>query len=259
MTGLYAQLLDLIPAFWWPFCRLMAAFSVAPFIGEGMVPVRVRIGLALALSAATLPATLPLPKLDLFSLAGVAASIEQAVIGLVFGLAFQLVLAVLAVLGFLVSSQMALSMAVMNDPGNGNSSDVVSSLLYLLGAMIFFSLDGHLLLIQVVYASFQAWPVGGGVPAASLSMLAGGVAWVLSAAMLLALPAVFATFVVQAGVGMINRVAPSLNLFSLGFPLITLFGLGTLGLVARFIPQQYLNLNEQMLRLLGGMLRAGHG
>ena len=77
--------------------------------------------------------------------------------------------------------------------------------------------------------------------------------------MLLALPAVFATFVVQAGIGMINRVAPSLNLFSLGFPLITLFGLGTLGLIARFIPQQYLNLNEQMLRLLGGMLRAGHG
>ncbi|AUH50479.1 flagellar biosynthetic protein FliR [Chromobacterium sp. ATCC 53434] len=259
MQGLYAQLLDLIPAVWWPFCRLMAAFSVAPFIGDAMVPMRARIGLALLLAVACLPAMPAHSPIDPFTLAGVAASVEQAVIGLLFGLAFQLTMSVLALLGFLLSSQMGLSMAVMNDPGNGNSSDVVSGLLYLLAALLFFALDGHLVLVQVVYASFRAWPLGGGIPQASLPVLAASVGWVMSAAMVLALPAVFATFVVQAGFGMINRVAPALNLFSLGFPVVTLFGLGTLSLLMQVLPPQYLSLSGQTLRLLDQLLAAGHG
>lgn len=259
MTGLFADLLQLLPALWWPFCRFLAALAVAPLTGEGMTPARVRIGIALVLAVASLPALRGMPAIDPFSLYGIAVAVEQAIIGLIFGLAFQLVMAVLSLLGFLVSSQMGLSMAVMNDPGNGNSSDVVSTLLYLLGAMVFFAVDGHLVLIQVVYTSFKAWPVGSGIDVLSLKMLANSVGWVLAAAILLALPAVFATFVVQIGFGLINRVAPALNLFSLGFPVVTLFGLGTLGLIVRFVPEQYLRLSGQLLQMLDGMLGHGHG
>lgn len=259
MQGLYAQLLDLVPAVWWPFCRLMAAFAIAPFIGDAVVPMRARVGLALALAVACIPGMPAHSPIDPFTLHGVAASVEQVVIGLLFGLAFQLTLSVLALLGFLLSSQMGLSMAIMNDPGNGNSSDVVSSLLYLLAALLFFAMDGHLVLVQVVYASFRAWPLGGGIPQTSLPVLAASVGWVMSAAMILALPVVFATFVVQAGFGMINRVAPALNLFSLGFPVVTLFGLSTLTLLMQVLPPQYLSLSEQTLRLLNRLLEIGHG
>ncbi|SUX54055.1 flagellar biosynthetic protein FliR [Chromobacterium vaccinii] len=55
MQGLYAQLLDLVPAVWWPFCRLMAAFAIAPFVGDAVVPIRARVGLALALAVACIP------------------------------------------------------------------------------------------------------------------------------------------------------------------------------------------------------------
>ncbi|OWY39961.1 flagellar biosynthetic protein FliR [Xenophilus sp. AP218F] len=259
MQGVFAQYLELIPAIWWPFCRLLAAFSIAPFIGEAMVPMRARVALALLLAVASLPTLPPLPSISPFSMHGVATTLEQVVAGLLFGLAFQLVMAILSLLGFLLSSQMGLSMAVMNDPGNGNSSDVVSNLLYLLAAMIFFALDGHLLLLQILQQSFRAWPVGGGVPGGALAALAGSVGWVLSAAVLLALPAVLATFVVQMGFGMINRVAPALNLFSLGFPVVTLFGLATLTLVMQVLPTQYQALNGQLLRLLDGMLGGLHG
>jgi flagellar biosynthetic protein FliR len=47
----------------------------------------------------------------------------------VLGLAFHFAMSVIGVLGFIVSSQMGLSMAVMNDPLNGQSSDVTSALL----------------------------------------------------------------------------------------------------------------------------------
>lgn len=259
MNAVLAELLVLLPALWWPFCRYAAAISIAPFLGESVVPVRARLGLALALAVATLPAMRGLPPIDPFSLHGVVTAIEQAILGLLFGLAFQLVMTILSLLGFLVSSQMGLSMAVMNDPGNGSSSDVISNLLYLLAALLFFAMDGHLVLTQVVFDSFKVWPVGGGLLPQSLARLAASLGWVFAAAILLALPAVFATFVVQVGFGLINRVAPALNLFSLGFPVVTLFGLLTLGLVLHYLPQHYLRLSGQMLNLLQGMMGARGG
>lgn len=257
--GLLAELVTLLPALWWPFCRYMAALSMAPFMGESLVPIRVRLGLALVLAVASLPAMHDTPLIDPFSLLAVVVTLEQAIIGLLFGLAFQLVMVVLSLLGFLVSSQIGLSMAVMNDPGNGSSSDVISNLFYLFAALLFFAMDGHLLLTQIAFSSFKVWPVGSRLIPDSLMMLAASFAWVFSAAILLALPAIFSTFVVQLGFGLINRVAPALNLFSLGFPLVTLFGLLALLLQMQFLPEQYLKLSNQMLLLVQAMMGAGRG
>ena len=62
MNAVLAELLVLLPALWWPFCRYAAAISIAPFLGESVVPVRARLGLALALAVATLPAMLTVPR-----------------------------------------------------------------------------------------------------------------------------------------------------------------------------------------------------
>jgi flagellar biosynthetic protein FliR len=162
---------------------------------------------------------------DPFSLAGVVAMVEQAVIGGVIGLALQLTMAVVGMLGFLASSQIGFSMAQMNDPINGQQSDVVSGMLGLVAILVFFAIDGHLVLVGVLGQSFRAWPVGGGYSGLLLHTVALNVGWVFAAAILLALPIIFSTLVVQIGLGFLNRVAPSLNLFSLGFSLVTLFGL----------------------------------
>ena len=79
------------------------------------------------------------------------------------------------------------------------------------------------------------------------------------AAVLLALPIVFSTMVVQIGFGFLNRVAPSLNLFSLGFSLVTIFGLLMLVQLVRFIPEHYIQLTNQVLEMIGQQMRAAHG
>jgi flagellar biosynthetic protein FliR len=250
------QLVTLLTALWWPFCRVMAMLSAAPVIGEATVPVPVRMLLSLVIAVILLPVSSQAAVIDPFSMQGVFATVEQAVIGFALGLAFHLTMAVITVLGFLVSSQMSLSMAVMNDPLNGSSSDVVTSLLSVLCMLVFFSVDGHLVLTGVVGASLKAWPVGAGFAAIGLQTLAYNVAWVFSAALLLALPMVFSTFVVQIGFGFLNRVAPSLNLFSLGFSLVTLFGIFMLAQVVRFVPEHYVRMTGQVLEMLQKQMRA---
>ena len=142
MEPVLAQLLPMLTAIWWPFCRILAMFIGAPVLGEAVTPVTVRILIALVLAVLMLPATGGVGgyAIDPFSLHGVVATIEQALIGFVLGLAFHFAMSVIGVLGFMVSSQMGFSMAVMNDPMNGQSSDVVSALLSVLSIIVFLSL-----------------------------------------------------------------------------------------------------------------------
>jgi flagellar biosynthetic protein FliR len=237
----------------------MALLSTAPVIGDALVPVPVRALLSVVLAFLMLPLTKGAVMPDPFSLAGVVVMIEQAVIGGVIGLAMQLTMAVVNMLGFLVSSQVGFSMAQMNDPVNGQQSDVISGLLGLVAILVFFAVDGHLVLAGVLGQSFKAWPVGGGYKGMLLQTVALNVGWVFSAAVLLALPIVFSTMVVQVGFGFLNRVAPSLNLFSLGFSLVTLFGLMMLVQVVRFIPEHYVQMTNQVLEMLQQQMGAAHG
>lgn len=260
MEDVFSQLLPMLNALWWPFVRTLAMLTASPVVGEEVTPVTVRILLSLVLAVIMLPLTTGAAVIDPFSMQGVLATIEQAVIGGVLGLAFHFSMAVVGVLGFMVSSQMGFSMAVMNDPVNGQSSDVVSALLSVLAMIVFFSIDGHLVLAGVIGGSFRAWPLGHGYGPLLLQTVAYNAAWIFSAAMLLALPIVFSTLVVQLGFGFLNRVAPSLNLFALGFSVITLFGLLMLGQVVRFIPEHYVRMTGQVLEMIRQQMQvAAHG
>jgi flagellar biosynthetic protein FliR len=251
----FGQLVVLLSALWWPFCRVLAMLAAAPLLGDHMVPITVRVLLALVLAVVLLPASQHTAlAINPMSLQAVVATAEQALIGFVLGLAFHLVVAVITTLGFLLSSQLGLAMAVMNDPMNGASSDVITGLLNVLCMLVFFAVDGHLLLSGVIGASFKAWPVGAGLSALSMPTLVYNVAWVFSAAVLLALPVVFSTLVVQIGMGYLNRVAPSLNLFSLGFSLVTLFGLFMLTQILSVVPEHYLQLTRRVLEMIEGGL-----
>jgi flagellar biosynthetic protein FliR len=80
MESVLAQLLPLLTAIWWPFCRILAMFIGAPVLGEAVTPTTVRILIALVLSILMLPLTSGVDSaaIDPFSMHGVVATIEQA-------------------------------------------------------------------------------------------------------------------------------------------------------------------------------------
>jgi flagellar biosynthetic protein FliR len=261
MESVFSQLLPLLSALWWPFCRILAMLSAAPILGDGPLPMQIRIMLSLVLAVVMLPLTLAGggTAIDPFSLHGVVVTIEQAVIGGVLGLAFHFTMSAITVLGYLISSQMSLSMATMNDPVNGSSSDVVSTFMTILCIIVFFAIDGHMILTGVIGASLTAWPIGSGFQWLTLQALAFNFAWVFAAAMLLAVPIVFSTMVVQLGFGLFNRVAPALNLFSLGFAVATMFGLFMLVQMIRFVPEHYIRMTWRVLDMLQAQMGGAGG
>lgn len=256
-----SQYLQLLQSVWWPFCRIMAVLLLAPVFNHKALSTRARLLLGLILALALAPALPPVVAVDVLSPAGLLLSLEQIAFGMLLGLALQLVFSVFTVVGELISTQMGMSMARINDPVNGvSSTSLVYQLYYLLLALMFLAIDGHLLVVSVLFQSFSHWPVGSGFDYPGFETLVRAIGWLFSAALLLALPMVFCMIMVQFCFGLLNRISPAMNLFSLGFPITILVGLCCIYLTLPNMPTAYLQMTRELLDNLAGMLEArGHG
>lgn len=250
--------LQLLQAWWWPFCRIMAVFALAPIFSHKAIPLRLRILLGLALTVA-LGSALPRPsQIDPLSAQGLLVALEQIAFGLMLGLSLMLVFTVFTVVGDVISTQLGLSMAVYNDPMNGvSSSSILYQVYFILLVFLFLAIDGHLLVVSILYQSFVYWPVGSGLHYLGLESVVGSLAWVFAAAVLITLPVVFCMTLVQFCFGLLNRISPALNLFSLGFPMAVLCGLLCIWLTLPDIPENYLKLTRQLLDAIGRILQEG--
>lgn len=251
-----SQLLQGMQDYWWPFCRILALFSMAPLFNHKALSMRVRTLLALALTLALAKALPPAPQINPLSLQGVLTSLEQILFGLLLGLTLQLVFTIFMVVGEIISTQMGMSMARYNDPVNGvSSSSIVYQLYFIFLVFLFFSIDGHLLTVSVLYQSFTYWPIGSGLNYPSLTSFVHAIAWVFSAAVFIALPVAFCMTLVQFCFGLLNRISPAMNLFSLGFPLTILVGLLCIYLTLPNLPESYLHLTRELLDKIGVIFR----
>lgn len=251
-----SQYLHMLQGYWWPFCRLLAVFSMAPLFNHKAMTRQVRVLLALVVTVAVGSSLPPVPEINPLSAHGVLTALEQVAFGLILGLSLQLVFTVFSVVGEVVSAQMGMSMARYNDPVNGvSSSSIIYQLYFVLLAFVFLAIDGHLLIITVLYKSFSYWPVGSGLNYLSFATFIQSLAWVFSASVLLTLPMVFCMVLVQFCFGLLNRISPSMNLFSLGFPITILIGLLCVYMALPNLPEQYLHLTRELLDNIGTMMR----
>ncbi len=212
-TSDVTQLMDLALGLWFPFVRIMAFLRYVPVLDNSALTVRVRIILSLALAIIITPLIPhPIPH-DLLSLNSLILTVEQILWGMLFGLMFQFLFLALQLAGQILSFNMGMSIAVMNDPSSGASTTVLAELINVYAILLFFAMDGHLLLVSVLYKGFTYWPIGNALHPQTLRTIALAFSWVLASASLLALPTTFIMLIVQGCFGLLNRIAPPLNLF----------------------------------------------
>jgi flagellar biosynthetic protein FliR len=221
-----AEILSWVGRFLWPMLRFGALMVSVPVFSSHGVPARVRLVIALALTALAMPALPAMPDIPLFSAPGLLAAAQQVFIGLLTGFVLQTAYAVVIYGGQNIAYAMGLGFASLIDPQTGVQVPVVAQLYLLLTTFIFLSMDGHLLVIQMLVDSFHWLPVEAGGP--SRDALWTVLVWsglVFSGGLLLSLPILIALLVVTLGFGVAARAAPQLNIFSVGFPVTLLLGL----------------------------------
>ncbi|MFO6492844.1 flagellar biosynthetic protein FliR [Hafnia alvei] len=241
-------------ALWLPFVRILSFLHFCPIFDQKSFSRRIKIGTALGLSILITPMLHNNVVLtELISMRSVILMGEQILWGFLFGATLQLVFVALQTAGHILSMNMGLGMAMMNDPSSGSSTTVISQIIFVFCALLFFTMDGHLLFMTILYKGFVYWPIGQAINEFSLRTLALSLGWIMSSATLIALPTTFVMLIVQGGFGLLNRVSPTLNLFSLDFPISMLFGLLCMTLIIANVPDHYLNLTNEILARLDNM------
>ena len=230
ITFTEAQLNAWIAPLLWPFLRALAVFSALPIFNRQSVPLRLRIGLAAFIAFAAQPALPPMPVVPLDSMLALTLVAQQVLIGVTIGFAVRVVFAAVEYAGELIGLQMGLNFAGFFDPVTAAQGTAVSSLFATLVAWLFVALNGHLVVITALAASFQAFPVGP-EPFAFLAR-SQPYRWgaeIFATGLWIALPLVAMLMFVNLVLGFISRVAPQIQIFAVGFP-ITL-GLGLVALL----------------------------
>ena len=214
-----------MPVFW-PFLRILAVFSSAPIFSSRSVPVRTRVGLAFIVAVCAQAGLPQQPLIGLTDPMAFQVVLQQVVLGVSIGLAVRIVFASVELAGELIGLQMGLNFAGFFDPSTNSQTSTVGRFFGNITMLLFVVLGGHLMLLQVVVASFETFPVGGNA-FESINRLRlhelGAV--MFRYGLWIALPMIGMLLFINIVLGIVSRVAPQMNAFAIGFPLTLSAGL----------------------------------
>ncbi len=210
--------------------RIGGLMIFAPVFGSSVIPVRVKVGLALVTSIAVYPliAERTLDSLhltfDLWLLAPIV--MLDALIGLVVGYLASMPMMAAQAGGLIMGQQMGLGFAQLYNPSIDDEADVVGSMLFYMTLAGFLIVGGHEAMLLSILHSFEHIAPGGiALDGDFVAMLTGVLTASFELALRVAAPLLALVFLESLAMGFIAKTVPQLNILSLGFPMRILIGI----------------------------------
>ncbi len=219
------MLAGLIPAnvfgFMLIFTRVAAILMIAPALGETTIPARIRLVVALTTTLAIFPVIAPtLPTLPPTFFGTGLVIIGEVVVGLLIGGIARIIMAALHVGGSIIAFQTGLAASQTFDPTQGVQAAIVASFLTLLGVVMIFATDSHLLILEAIRNSYNLFPAGQYAPIGDFAQLAiKEVASSFKLGVEISAPFIVYGLVFYIGLGLIARLMPQLQVFFIAMPL----------------------------------------
>ena len=215
--------------------RVASIMAFLPFLGQGIAPQAIKAMASLAISMALFPiAAVHLPvngwePTQYFLFMG-----AEVLFGALIGLSAAFLFGGIQMAGELLGSQMGMSLAEAADPMGEEEATPIGTFCQVVGILVFFTLNGHHMMLGAMRDSFAHWPLGTflspeffrqvSVDAAAQGMLT---------ALQLAAPLLVLMFLVSLIMALMARLVSEVNVLIIGFPLRV--GVGLIGL-AFFVP-----------------------
>jgi flagellar biosynthetic protein FliR len=143
------------------FARIGTMVMLLPGVGELSVPARVRLVVALILTAVLFPLHQAAYTIDLRSPGPVLIALgQELLIGVVLGMTARLTISALQVAGSVIAQQLGLGFVTAVDPTQGQQGIIVGNFLTLLGITMIFATDLHHLVIAGLHDSYRLFAPG---------------------------------------------------------------------------------------------------
>ena len=204
--------------------RLTPVFQIVPFLGGRHLGTIARGSFSLSIAMFLVPwldrgaDRLPAGLMDALPLLA-----KETALGTLFGFLASLIFYAASGVGFLVDNQRGMAMASEVDPVSGMETSPLGSIVIETLIMAFIASGGLAFFFQALLSSYVFWPPFSFWPdwgAAALSRLVlSQFQWYAAIVVSLAAPMLMVCFLVDLGMGLMNRFASQLNVFFLAMPI----------------------------------------
>ncbi len=231
-----------------------------PFLGGNLVPNQIKIILGVILTMFMLPwqPALP-PDADAMPLlAFLVSMVKEVIIGAMAGMAATLIFGVFQVAAKMMEMSAGFSAAQIFNPTLGDTGSAYDQLFVIIIYLYFFAINGHHIFLIGLTRTFQLLPVNS--PLDSLISMGMGrflelFTMMITSGIQMALPIVGAILLADVTLGLLNKVAPQIQVFFLGINIKIWVGLLGIILVLSFmaptIRSMFNMMGNMMTKLLG--------
>lgn len=212
--------------------RMSGFVLMNPILGRNNIPARVKAGLIFVLALTVYSSSME----DAFEIVSTVEFafllLKEFAAGYVVGYVMHLFFFIVSFAGYIIDYQMGLSMATVYDPQSNAQMPVTGSLLQTWLILLFFAVDGHLALMRILLTSAEIVPYGGIVVTEGLALRIIDIFLeCVEMGLRLAIPMIAAEFLVEMGVGILNKVVPQISIFVINIQMKLIVGTGLLVLL----------------------------
>jgi flagellar biosynthetic protein FliR len=226
---------ELAEAFILVLIRIGAMIMMVPAFGDAVVPATVKWGLSMVLAFILFPIVksgLP-PTGDLGLVALIVGIAGEMLIGIIIGFAARFVFAGIQLAGELIGFQMGFSVASVIDPSTNAQVSIITEFQYLLGLLLFMTINAHHLFLSAIAESYQVIPpLGVHFSGPLLQFLVHLSQNLFVIAVKISAPVAAVLLFTNVAMGLVSRTVPQMNVFIVSFPLQIAAGLLFLGFSA---------------------------
>ncbi|BCB03369.1 flagellar biosynthetic protein FliR [Bacillus sp. KH172YL63] len=255
------ELVPILPVYLLIFVRVSAFFVTMPLFSYRNIPAQHRIAFSAVLS-----------WVMYYSIESKAIEIngqylllvmKETMIGLLIGFVAYMIVTAIQIAGGFIDFQMGFAIANVIDPQTGAQSPLTGQYLYTFALLLLLALNGHHLLLDGIFYSYQLIPIDSPwIPFGDEGLLD----YVITSfnsmfiiAFQMSIPVVATLFLVDVALGIVARTVPQLNIFVVGFPIkiavafIVLFivmGV-TFSVIQRLFEMMFVTMRD-LMKIIGG-------
>lgn len=202
--------------------RMNAMIMIAPFFSSDVIPFRIKALISFLVTLVIFPMVAAKGYKIPGDMGGYYLLVLQEVaIGLFIGFLVSVIFAAFQLAGEFFAVQIGFGINEVLDPIGQVSVPLVGQFKNLIGLLVLLAMNGHHLMLQGIYRSYELAPVMsvnkvfmGGLLKYMLYTFSG----MFVVALKIALPIVGIIFLMEVSLGVLSKVAPQMNIMMLGFP-----------------------------------------
>jgi type III secretion protein T len=203
--------------------RLAAAFTILPLFGKRTVQGLIRSEFILVLALFVYPSALPIEGAapTVFG-SFVVIAFKEAIIGLLLGFFLGTIFWVAENVGYLIDLQTGTHNALIFDPMHDHQEGPTATFMLQFVVVLVLAGGGFLTLLEIIFESYRIWPIFETTPRVSelfVKTVSARADTLFVTTVQFAAPIIILLLLVEIGLGLLNRVADHVDVYSLAMPI----------------------------------------